>query len=66
MHPRDLMRENEKLFKSQNLNDPSLSTDELIQALVNDPVLLQRPIVADGKRAILARPPEKVLNFLDV
>jgi arsenate reductase len=41
------------------------SDDELIAAMVEHPELLQRPIVERGKRAVLARPPDRVLELLD-
>lgn len=66
MHPRELMRENEKPFTSQNLSNPSLTVDDLIEALTKDPILLQRPIISDGQHALLARPIEKLLDFLNL
>ena len=61
---RELMRKNEELYKTNNLNSPDLSDDQLIRAMIENPILIERPIVlADGKAAI-GRPPETVLNIL--
>ncbi|SDS72871.1 arsenate reductase [Halopseudomonas xinjiangensis] len=57
---RDLMRRNEDIYKELNLDNPELSEAQLVQAMVDYPKLIERPIVvADGK-AIVARPPERV------
>lgn len=65
MKPRELMRQKEVLYKKLKLDDPSLSDDQLIQAMVDNPILIERPIVVteDGK-AVLGRPPENVLQIL--
>ncbi len=65
MKPRELMRQKEALYKKLKLDDPSLSDDQLIQAMVDNPILIERPIVVteDGKAA-LGRPPENVLRIL--
>jgi len=65
MKPRDLMRQKEVLYKKLKLDDPCLSDDQLIQAMVDNPILIERPIVVteDGKAA-LGRPPDKVLEIL--
>lgn len=41
------------------------SRDELLDAMVAHPILIQRPIVILGDRAVVARPPERVLGLLD-
>ena len=57
--PTEMMRVKEAEFKEQNL---AIATDEqLIEAMENTPKLIERPIVSDGKRAIIGRPPENVL-----
>lgn len=64
LEPRDFMRKNETAYKENNLDDPALSRADLIDAMVKNPILIQRPIVfADGKIAI-GRPPELVLDIL--
>lgn len=57
--PIDMMRVKEVEFKEQNLK--SANDDQLIEAMVNTPKLIERPIVSDGNRAIIGRPPENVL-----
>jgi len=64
MNPRELMRTGEAEFKEQGLNDDFLEDDELINAMVATPKLIQRPIVLAGDRAAIGRPPESVLDIL--
>lgn len=64
LEPRDLMRKKEAPYAENGLDDDSLSRDALIQAMIDNPILIERPIViADGKAAI-GRPPENVLDIL--
>ena len=64
LKPRDLMRKKEAPYKELNLADESKSDDELIEAMVNNPILIERPIVMTPKGARLGRPPEDVLEIL--
>jgi arsenate reductase len=64
LQPRDLMRKREAPYADLKLDDPSLSNDQLIQAMVENPVLIERPIVLNGQKAALGRPPEQVLEIL--
>jgi len=64
MEPRELMRKQEAPYKDNNLDNPELSREQLIQALVDNPILIERPIVIKGNKAIIGRPPEKVLEIL--
>jgi arsenate reductase len=64
MKPRDLMRKKEALYKELNLADESLKVDELVQAMVDNPRLIERPIVVNGDKAALGRPPESVLDIV--
>jgi len=64
MEPRDLMRKQETPYKDNNLDNPELSREQLIQAMVDNPILIERPIVINGNKAIIGRPPEKVLEIL--
>ncbi len=62
--PRDLMRKKEQAYKAEGLNDNSLSDEQLIGAMIKHPILIERPIVTDGKQAVLGRPPENVLELI--
>ncbi len=64
LEPRDLMRKKETAYKELGLDDPSLTRTQLIQAMVEHPVLIDRPVVIRGKRAVLGRPPENALELL--
>ncbi len=48
----------------QNLSDPSLSEQALIQAMIATPILIERPIVKTDKGVVIGRPPESVLTIL--
>ncbi|MDF1642885.1 MAG: arsenate reductase (glutaredoxin) [Pseudomonadales bacterium] len=62
--PRGLIRASEAAYKEQNLKNAKLSDDELIDAMVATPKLIQRPIVVVNDKAALGRPPEQVLEIL--
>ncbi|WP_222888472.1 arsenate reductase (glutaredoxin) [Enterobacter sp. C2] len=61
---RDLMRQKEDLYRTLNLADSTLSEEALIQAMVENPKLIERPIVVKGGQARIGRPPEQVLELL--
>lgn len=58
--PRDLMRVKEAPFSELGLVDPALTADDLIKAMVANPILIERPIVVAGARAVIGRPPENI------
>jgi arsenate reductase len=62
--PRDLMRRKENEYKENHLDDPTLTDDQLIDAMLKYPKLIERPIVVTDKGAAIGRPPEKVLEVL--
>ena len=62
--PRDLMRKGEQLYRDLGLGERELSDDELIKLMVENPDLMQRPIVVHGDKAVLGRPPENVKQLL--
>jgi len=64
MNARELLRKGETEYKELNLSDPSNSEEEIIQAMVKFPKLIERPIVTYQKRAIIGRPPENLLNLI--
>ncbi|MDH5558581.1 MAG: arsenate reductase (glutaredoxin) [Alphaproteobacteria bacterium] len=64
MEPRDLMRKKEEPYKALNLADESLNRAALIAAMVENPILIERPIVVTGGKVAIGRPPEQVLAIL--
>ena len=62
---RDLMRTSETVYKELGLADPTLSEDELLEAMHANPILIERPIFVHGGRAVIGRPTENVLQLLD-
>ena len=62
--PRDLMRKGEEVYKKENLSDINLSNSTLIEKMIANPILIERPIVVVGNKAIVGRPPEKALNII--
>lgn len=64
MRPRELMRKGEAEYKVNGLDDESLSDDELIDAMIRIPKLIERPIVINNGKAIIGRPPETVKTIL--
>lgn len=64
LEPRELMRRHEAPYKDNNLGDPDLTREQLIQAMIDNPILIERPIVINGDKATIGRPPEKVLDIL--
>ncbi len=64
IEPRDLMRKHEAPYKENNLDNPDLTREQLIEAMIENPILIERPVVIKGNKAIIGRPPEKVLDIL--
>lgn len=64
MSARELLRKSEKQFKELSLDNPSLTDDELLEAMASHPKLIERPIVINGERACIGRPPEAVESIL--
>jgi len=62
--PRDLMRKGEDPYKDLDLGNEDLSRAALINAMVENPILIERPIVINGTKAAIGRPPESVLEIL--
>ena len=61
---RQLLRRGEQEYKDQNLANASLSEQQLIAAMAKYPKLIERPIVINGDKAAIGRPPESVLEIL--
>jgi arsenate reductase len=64
MEPRALMRKKETAYKDLGLDDQSLDRKRLLQAMVEHPILMERPIAVGDGRAALGRPPENVLDVI--
>ena len=64
LSPRQLMRRKEDAYSANGLADDSLDEDQLIDAMVANPILIERPIVLANGKAALGRPPEQVLEIL--
>ena len=64
IEPRDLLRKDEKIYRDLDLAHRQISDDELISVMVENPDLIQRPIVVKGDKAVLGRPPETVEDLL--
>ncbi|GAB4230022.1 MAG: arsenate reductase (glutaredoxin) [Ekhidna sp.] len=61
--PLELIRKGEEIFK-EKYRGKELSDEEWVQAMVENPKLIERPIVVSDGKAIIGRPPEKVLDIL--
>ena len=61
---RDCIRTQEAPYREYNLDDETLSDDDLIQALHTHPILLQRPVIFTKTHAVIGRPTENVLTLL--
>ena len=64
IEPRGLMRKQEEPYKILNLADKNLDQDALIKAMIDNPILIERPVVLNGGKCALGRPPENVLKIL--
>ena len=64
LKPRDLLRRTEDAYKDKGLDNPDLSDASLLQAMIDEPRLIERPIVVKGNKAVLGRPPENVLGLI--
>ncbi len=60
LEPRELMRTKEALFAELNLSDADLSPAQLVAAMIEHPVLIERPIVVVDDKAVIGRPPENI------
>ena len=63
IEPEELVRKKEPVFE-EKYKDRKLTADEWIKAMVEDPILIERPIVVDGEKAMICRPPEKLLEWI--
>ncbi len=61
--PIELVRKNEKIWK-ENFKGKELTDEEIVKAMVENPKLIERPIVVNGTKAVIGRPPEKINDIL--
>lgn len=64
LNARQLLRSGEDEYRTLGLADPALGEEQLITAMVAHPRLIERPIAVRGDRAVIGRPPERVLEIL--
>ena len=65
LRPKDFIRKNDKLFKENDFTSLLEDDNKIFNLIVENPKILERPIIADKNKAIIARPPERLLsNFL--
>ncbi len=62
--PRELMRKGEAVYAELGLDDPGLTRKQLVDAMADHPILIERPIVFANNKAAIGRPPEAVLAIL--
>ena len=62
--PREAMRRQEPPYKELALDNPALTRQQLVKAMVENPVLIERPIVLANGKARIGRPPESVLEII--
>lgn len=62
--PADILRKKEDTYKELNLKSFSGNDDELLEVMLQNPKLIERPIVVNGSKAAIGRPPEAVLDIL--
>ena len=65
LSPRELLRSKESINDELGLDNPAVSDDEIIDAMIAHPILINRPIVVTDKGAALCRPSERVIELLD-
>lgn len=63
--PRDIFRKKEPLYDDIGIENRDISDNDLIRILIENPELIERPIVIKGDRAVIARPPEKVSELFN-
>ena len=62
--PRQLMRKSEQIYKDFDLGNENNTAEDLIKAMAQTPILIERPIVLSGEKAVIGRPPENVLRLI--
>ena len=65
LEPEGIVRKKEGLYSELKLGEKKLSRSEWLKTLSRNPILIERPIVVKGNKAMVARPPEKIAEFLN-
>lgn len=63
LSPENLVRKNEAIWK-ENYRSRMLSDEEILDAMILHPKLIERPIVVNGNKAVIGRPPERISELL--
>ena len=63
INPIQLVRKNEKVWK-ENYKGKDLSDHEIVKAMIENPKLIERPIVINNNKAVIGRPPETILEYI--
>jgi len=61
---REIIRQKEQPYSENNLSDPDICEDDLLETMSLNPILIERPIVVSGRRAVIGRPPENIMELL--
>jgi len=61
--PIELVRKNETIWK-EKYKSKKLSDDAIIEAMMKNPKLIERPIIINGNKAVIGRPPEKIMSII--
>ena len=64
LKPFDLVRKGEKLYKELNIGKYENNADALLKIMIQNPILIERPIVIANNKAVIGRPPELVLSII--
>ena len=64
LEPTDFVRKNEKEYKENKIHNCEGSKIKMAKAIETFPKIMERPILSDGKKAIICRPPEKILDLI--
>mgnify|MGYP003389234359 FL=1 len=62
--PRQLLRKNEQIYKDLELGSDGKTDDDLVNAMVDNPILIERPIIISGDQVTIGRPAESILDIL--
>ncbi|MBT7730294.1 MAG: arsenate reductase (glutaredoxin) [Rhodospirillaceae bacterium] len=62
--PRQLLRKNEQIYKDLDLGSDGKTDDDLVNAMVDNPILIERPVIISGDQVTIGRPPESILDIL--